>query len=135
MPSMTIGRLSRASEVSIDTIRYYEREKLLPAAARTAAGYRVYDQDSLRRLRFIRRAKQLGFNLDDIRNLLALTDGDGPSAEVKQLTEQKLRLVEDRIKDLRRMQKALQVLSDSCDGCGPTHQCPIIDALNEDDHA
>ncbi len=131
---MTIGRLSRASEVSIDTIRYYERERLLPAAARTASGYRVYDQDSLRRLRFIRRAKQLGFNLEDIRNLLALTDVDGPSAEVKQLTEQKLRLVEDRIKDLRRMQRALQTLSDSCDGHGPTHQCPIIDALNENDH-
>ncbi len=131
---MTIGRLSRASEVSIDTIRYYERERLLPAAARTASGYRVYDQDSLRRLRFIRRAKQLGFNLEDIRNLLALTDVDGPSAEVKQLTEQKLRLVEDRIKDLRRMQRALQTLSDSCNGHGPTHQCPIIDALNENDH-
>ncbi len=131
---MTIGRLSSASDVSIDTIRYYERENLLPAPARTASGYRVYDQDSLRRLRFIRRAKQLGFNLEDIRNLLALTDVDGPSAEVKQLTELKLRLVEDRIKDLRRMQKALQALSDSCDGSGPTHQCPIIDALNEDNH-
>ncbi len=131
---MTIGRLSSASDVSIDTIRYYERENLLPAPARTASGYRVYDQDSLRRLRFIRRAKQLGFNLEDIRNLLALTDVDGPSAEVKQLTELKLRLVEDRIKDLRRMQKALQALNDSCDGSGPTHQCPIIDALNEDNH-
>lgn len=131
---MTIGRLSSASDVSIDTIRYYERENLLPAPARTASGYRVYDQDSLRRLRFIRRAKQLGFNLEDIRNLLALTDVDGPSAEVKQLTELKLRLVEDRIKDLRRMQRALQTLSDSCDGHGPTHQCPIIDALNENDH-
>ena len=129
---MTIGKLAKASDVAIDTIRFYEREGLMPAAPRTAAGYRTYDQDSLRRLRFIRRAKSLGFKLDDIASLLRLTDNDGASASVRQLTLQHLELVNQKIQGLLHMRDALQSLADRCDGQGCIHHCPIIDALNDD---
>ncbi len=129
---MTIGKLATASKVAIDTIRYYEREGLMPEPARTSAGYRMYEQDSLRRLRFIRRAKALGFKLDDIASLLRLTDNDGASASVRNLTLQHLDQVNQKIQGLLHMRDALQSLAERCDGQGCIHHCPIIDALNED---
>ena len=129
---MTIGKLAKASDVAIDTIRYYEREGLMPEPQRSAAGYRMYSHDGLRRLRFIRRAKALGFKLDDIASLLRLTDNDGASASVRQLTMQHLDLVNQKIQGLLQMRNALQSLAESCDGQGCIHHCPIIDALNDD---
>ena len=87
-PNMTIGKLAKAADVAIDTVRYYERQGLLPQPQRTTSGYRLYAEDSLRRLRFIRRAKALGFQLNDIASLLRLTDNDGASASVRALTLQ-----------------------------------------------
>lgn len=131
-PSMTIGKLAKAADVAIDTVRYYEREGLLPKPHRTASGYRVYAEDSVRRLRFIRRAKALGFQLSDIASLLRLTDNDGASASVRALTLQHLELVNHKIEDLLNVRDALQTLADRCDGEGCIHHCPIIDALNDD---
>lgn len=133
MKSLTIGKLAAASEVSADTIRFYEREALLPFPVRSPSGYRLYDSGAVSRLRFIRRAKQLGFTLDEIRSLLALSDQDAPSARIKQLTDDKLRSVESKIRDLQNMRDALKQLSQRCDGQGHAHACPIIDALNSGD--
>ena len=130
---LTIGKLAQASATSIDTVRYYEKSGLLPAPQRSRSGYRLYDTDTLRRLRFIRRSKDLGFSLDEIRHLLSLTDHDGASAEVKQMTLDKLTLVNNKLADLQAMRDALQSLADSCDGQGCIHHCPIVDALNRDD--
>lgn len=130
---MTIGKLATASNVSIDTIRFYEREGLLLPPQRTAAGYRLYDATAGARLNFIRRAKRLGFTLDEIRKLLLLADEDAPSAQIKQLTVDKLHLVEEKIHDLQQMHKALKKLSSACDGQTAAHACPIIDALNQPD--
>ncbi|MGJ8669668.1 MAG: MerR family transcriptional regulator [Oceanococcus sp.] len=130
---LTIGKLAAASEVSIDTVRYYERAGLLPPPQRSASGYRLYQADTLRRLRFIRRSKALGFSLDEISRLLSLTDQDGPSSSVKQLTLDKLKLVDQKLADLQSMRDALQGLAQSCDGQGCIHHCPIVDALNRED--
>lgn len=132
MTALTIGKVAKAAELGVETIRYYEREGLLPEAARTASGYRIYSESSIARLRFVLRAKKLGFTLAEIKDLLRLSDGDGNQAEAKELTERKLEIIEERISDLQRMRSALQELSASCPGDGCIDQCPIINALSAD---
>lgn len=132
MAFFTIGKLAKASGVAVDTVRYYESEGLLPPPQRSPAGYRLYADDTLRRLRFIRRAKDLGFNLREIASLLQLSEQAGSSAQVKQLTAQKLRLVESKIHALEQMHAALQALEQHCDGQVEIRDCPIIAALNGD---
>ena len=132
MSNLTIGKIAKASGLSIETIRYYEREGILPEPGRTEAGYRIYPESSIARLRFVRRAKRLGFTLAEIRNLLMLSDGAGDTAQVKALTEQKLALIKQRIEDLSRMRDALEELADRCPGTGCLDACPIINALSAD---
>lgn len=135
MTTYTIGKIAKASGSSVETIRYYEREGLLPEAPRSDSGYRQYSQTAISRLRFIRRAKQLGFTLDEVRSLLKLADVDGSKAEVKALTEQKLALIDQKIDQLKAMRDALGELNDQCDGRGAISHCPIIHALeNDHDH-
>lgn len=134
--SLTIGRLARAAGVGVETIRFYEREGLLPAPARTASGYRQYPLDTVDRLGFIRRAKHLGFSLGEIRELLGLAHANGERARVKAITEQKLAGIERRIEELSRMRAALAELNRQCSGHGPVEGCPIIEALtDEESHA
>lgn len=134
MDTFNIGALAKACEVSVQAIRYYEKEKLLQEPARTVSGYRQYSSAAVKRLRFIRRAKELGFTLDEIRNLLAISDSkDADKSEVKQLTDQKISLIAERIADLERVQTALSNLSDLCSGEGCVESCPIIEALNADE--
>lgn len=134
MSTQTIGKLAKASNTPIETIRFYEREGLLPAAPRTESGYRLYDKTAASRLRFISRAKALGFTLAEIRELLALQDnpasGRTGRAEVKSLTERKLADIESRITDLQRMQKVLSHLAHECSGKGGVTHCPIIETLS-----
>ena len=130
--SMTIGRLAKRAGVGIDTIRFYERRGLLPEPRRTASGYRLYRDDAVHRIRFIRRAKELGFSLDEIGLLLGFQDVGGPKAEVKQLTDRKIRTIDSKIQDLTRIKKVLQGLSHSCSGEGDVAGCPIIQALAAD---
>jgi MerR family copper efflux transcriptional regulator len=127
---VTIGALARQTGVGIDTIRYYEREALLPEPRRRASGYREYGPEEAARLRFIRRAKDLGFTLHEIRELLALSkDREGGVESVKQRAEIRLGEVERRIRELQRVKRGLRQLIDACPGHGALEQCPILRAL------
>ncbi|HEX7339943.1 MAG TPA: heavy metal-responsive transcriptional regulator [Rhodanobacteraceae bacterium] len=131
---MRIGTLARESGVSIDTIRYYEREALLPAPRRLPSGYREYDAQALERLRFIRRAKELGFSLDDIRELLSLSsDREQGVSGVRRRAQARLEVVEEHLAQLRRIRRGLKQLIDQCPGHGPLGQCPILHALSGPD--
>ena len=132
---MNIGTLARQAGVPIDTVRYYEKLRLIPPASRTPSGYRVYDATDVRRLRFIRRAKDLGFSLEDIAGLLELSARDGAMAEVKALAGGKIRVIDQKIEQLQRVRAALAERVAQCPGHGDLADCPILAALNpgEDD--
>ncbi len=124
-----IGALSTRTGVNIETIRYYEREGLLPHPPRTAGGHRSYSEDHLKRLTFIRRSRELGFSIADIRGLLALVDGRSYTCgEVKALTLEHAESVRRKIFDLQRMEKMLVEIASGCEG-GTVPDCPIIDTL------
>ena len=130
---ITIGAVARQAGIGIDTIRYYEREGLLPKPRRRASGYRDYDGGAVERLRFIRRAKDLGFTLEDIRELLALsTDRERGVKSVRQRAEVRLAEVERRIRELQRVKRGLKQLIDACPGHGALEHCPILRALGGD---
>ena len=130
---MNIGQLARQTGVPIDTVRYYERQQLLPAARRSPAGYRIFDQDAVRRLRFIRRAKTLGFTLDEIAGLLSLSSRrDQDMSDVRSAAAARLADVDQRLRELQRMRGALAQLIDACPGHGDLVACPIMAALQED---
>jgi Zn(II)-responsive transcriptional regulator len=131
---MKIGELARRAEVTIDTVRYYEREGLLPKAQRLASGYRVYDRQDVRRLRFVRRAKALGFTLPEIRELLELSrHRDDDMAAMKAVAVERLTDVQARLAELNRIRAALEALVASCPGHGALEQCPILNALAEEE--
>ena len=126
---LTIGITAKQAGVTIDTIRFYERRGLLPSPTRTANGYRIYTADTIDRLEFVRRAKKLGFTLDEIASLLTLQDEGGSKAEVKKPSREKLIKIEHKISDLQRMQAMLRVLNKQCSGSGSIRNCPIIETL------
>lgn len=131
---MKIGELAQRSGVRIDTVRYYEREGLLPRATRLASGYRVYDDADVRRLRFVRRAKALGFSLPEIRDLLFLSDHrDEDMAAMKAAAIDRLAAVDSKLAELTRIREGLQALIESCPGYGAVAECPILGALAGDD--
>ena len=130
---MKIGELAKRADVAIDTVRYYERQGLLPEAERTLSGYRQYDASDVERLRFIRRAKALGFSLADIGELLDLSSRRAADmAGMKRAAEQKLAEVDARMDELARIRAGLQALVASCPGHGALASCPILHALDED---
>lgn len=129
MPTMTIGRLAREAGVNIDTIRYYERNGLVPKPVRRASGYREYDAADVRRLRFILRAKDLGFTLAEIAELLSLS-ADRDVRGVKRRAEQRLEQVEHKIEELERVRRGLKTLIEACPGHGDLERCPIVAALS-----
>ncbi|MHA1523761.1 MAG: MerR family transcriptional regulator [Alphaproteobacteria bacterium] len=127
--SFTIGVLARQSAVPIETIRYYERVGLVEAPPRSAGGHRVFDPAALQRLRFIRRSRDIGFSLNDIRAMLRLVDGQGMTcADVKQMTQGHLAGVRSKISDLKKMEKVLDDIVGQCTG-EAVPDCPIVDAL------
>ncbi len=129
---MNIGQLAREAGVPIDTVRYYERQHLLPRAQRSAGGYRVFSDSDLTRLRFIRRAKALGFTLEEIGELLALSDQRQQDvAKVRDTAVHRLQDIQQRIDELQRMHGALKQLVDACPGHGDNAACPILGALTE----
>ena len=132
---LTRGKLAAQTGCNIETIRYYEATGLLPVPARTAAGYRVYNDDHLRRLNFIQRAKSLGFSSDQIRELLHLSDPgeDHTRAAVKSLTQSHIETIGDKIRDLQRIKRRLSQISSFCDGSGKSADtCPILVSLFEE---
>ena len=132
MATMTIGRLAKKAGVNIDTIRYYERNGLLPEPVRRASGYREYEPADVRRLRFIMRAKDLGFTLAEIGELLSLS-ADRDVRGVKRRAEQRLEQVDYKIKELQRVRRGLKTLIDACPGHGDLERCPIVAALSGED--
>jgi MerR family mercuric resistance operon transcriptional regulator len=128
---LTIGALSKQTGVNVETIRYYEREGLLPSAPRTASDHRVFGEAHLRRLLFIRRSRELGFSGTEVRALLGLVDGGYTCGEVRDLTLRHLVDVRAKIADLRRLEKTLTTLSSKCEG-DDMSDCPIVEALSAD---
>ncbi len=129
MNEFTIGTLSKRTGVNTETIRYYEKSGIMPDPPRTEGGYRVYKEAHLKRLRFIRRCRQLGFTMADIEGLLGLVDERGYTCgEVHALTLDQAEMVNQKIKDLKRLEKTLRSIASQCTG-DDVPECPIIDAL------
>jgi len=127
---LTIGQLSKQAGVKVVTIRYYEGLKLMPVPPRTQANYRVYDQQQLRRLRFIRRCRDLGFTLDQIGELLNLsTQGAKECSRVDRITEEHLKEIESKVADLRRLAAELRRIKNCCPGKRLIADCRILQAL------
>ena len=132
--SLTIGRLAKEAGIHLETVRYYERQMLVPKPPRTAAGYRMYPPDAVRRLRFIRRAQELGFSLREVRELLSLqASPNATSAAVRMRAEAKIAEIEAKIRTLERMRQSLRNLAQTCDGCAPLSECPILQTLESED--
>ncbi len=132
MPGLTIGQLAQRARVPVGTVRFYERRGLIAAPPRSGSGYRAYPAETVRRLRFIRRAKELGFSLREILELLTLRmDPTTTCEEVRDQIADKLRDMHERIDDLRRMAGALEELHALCESADPVGDCPILDLLEE----
>jgi len=132
MPGLTIGKLAHAAGVAVDTVRFYERRGLIADPPRRSSGYREYPAGAVHRLRFIRRAKGLGFSLREIEELLTLRAGPtAPCGEVRGQIAAKLTDIQARIDDLGRMGAALEELYARCESTDPLGDCPMLDLLGE----
>jgi MerR family mercuric resistance operon transcriptional regulator len=133
MRSLTIGQLAKTAHVGVETIRYYERRGLLPKPPRRESGYRQFPLEAIRRIRFIKRAQNLGFSLREISQLLALSDGqEAGCEEVRQFAVEKVREIETKIDHFTRLKQILLDLVGKCQGEGPMADCPIIESLTQD---
>jgi MerR family mercuric resistance operon transcriptional regulator len=134
MKTLSTGQLAKDANVNIETIRYYERRRLLPEPKRRESGYREYSPDDVSRIKFIKRAQALGFTLKEISELLALrVDSKTTCAKVKKQAEAKIANIEEKIRMLKTMKTALRKLALSCEAHESQHGCPILDYLNEQD--
>ena len=129
MPDLTIGRVAEAAGVNVETIRFYQRRKLLPEPAKQLGGVRHYPDEMVARIRFIKRAQQIGFTLDEVKNLLVLEDGQS-CKKTHDLAVEKLALVETRVADLNRMRRMLKTLIGQCETGSGKIACPIISTLS-----
>jgi MerR family mercuric resistance operon transcriptional regulator len=130
---MTIGEVAKRAGVHIETLRYYERRGLIEEPPRTSSNYRVYPVESVRRIRFIKRAQELGFSLEEISDLLSLrASPKAHCGDVLRRAEAKLDNIDEKMRDLRRMKKALSGLVEQCSGRGPISECPILEAIDRD---
>ena len=133
MNSLKTGELAKQAEVNVETLRFYEREGLLPEPPRRESGYREYPPDTVKRIRFIQRAKELGFTLREIKRLLELRVDRGTTcAEVKEQAAGKIADVKQKISDLKRIERALNKLINSCRGSGPIDDCSILKHLEKE---
>ena len=133
MEQLTTGHLAQLGAVNLETIRYYERRGLIPKPGRTAAGYRQFPPDAVRRLRFIKRAQELGFSLDEVRELLAL--GAHPRqnrATIRSRAQVKIDDINRKIAALTAMKETLHELVNQCEHCGPSARCPIVASLDQE---
>ncbi len=130
MDGLKRGELARRCGVNPETIRYYEKRGLLPRARRSPSNYRIFGEDAVRRVRFVMRAKELGFTLAEIRELLALRAAPGARcADVLHRAKEKIRDIDGKLRTLRAMRKALVDLIAECRGREPIRECPILEAL------
>ena len=134
MKPLSIGQVAKQAGISVETIRYYEKQGLLAKPGRSASGYRQYAVQAVRRLRFIQRAKDLGFTLREVRELLALRAEPGVScADVRKQAMDKISGIERKVRRLTQMRDALQTLADECDTKTPLSECPILEALQREE--
>ncbi len=132
MEPLTIGKVAHLGGVGVETVRFYEREGLIEEPPRTESGYRQYPQETVSRIGFIRRAKELGFSLREIKELLALRiDPETNCEDIRQRAEGKIADIEEKVRTLRRMKKALAKLTAACSGRAPVSECPILEALED----
>jgi MerR family copper efflux transcriptional regulator len=132
MDSLTIGKVAKRACVGVETLRFYERQGLIDQPPRRDSGYRQYPADTVDRLRFIKRAKELGFSLREIKELMALRVAPGAKCpRVRKRAEAKMGDIEEKIRSLQRMKQALQKLAAACEGEGSVSKCPILDALED----
>ena len=135
MNGLTIGRLAKQVGLGIETIRFYERQGLIQPPPRTDSNYRIYPEEEVARLEFIKRAKDLGFTLKEIKELLFMQhDPHATQTDIKKRTVEKIEDIKKKVRDLSKIQRALEHLAESCDGHGPLSECPIMDALTGEDH-
>lgn len=131
MNRLTIGKLSKMAGVTNDTIRFYERCGLLETVGRSESNYRLYRTEDIIRLRFIRRSKELGFSLNEIKDLLAISqDPNATKEDIRARTEKKAESIRKKIDDLSKILTALEQLG-TCDGPGSPRECPILKSLTE----
>lgn len=127
---MTSGKIAKAAGVNVETLRFYEREGILAEPARTASGYRLYDESAVERIRFVQRAQALGFTLREVRELIALdARPDADCDDLRLRAENKLELVEQKMRELQRMKSALGTLLESCVAGQPVKNCPVMKCL------
>ena len=125
------GELAKRTGCHLETIRYYENAGLMPEPARTDAGHRIYDRDEERRLKFILRARELGFTIEELRQMLSLADGEGGSCRnIHAMTKSHIAGIRQKISDLQKLDATLSEISKRC-ARGDAPECPIIDALYE----
>jgi MerR family copper efflux transcriptional regulator len=131
MDGLTTAKLAHEGGVNVETIRYYERHGLLPKPPRTHSGYRIFSEDAVVPLRFVKHAQELGFSLKEIKELLSLRVRPGSSCnDVRERAESKIADVDEKIRHLRTIKKALVQMTATCSGRGPVSACTIIQALN-----
>ena len=135
MKTLTIGQVAKAAHVGLETIRFYEREGLIESPPRRPSGYRAYPPETVTRVRFIRTAKDLGFSLKEIGELLSLrVDPVGSCAEIRTVAEGKITDIDQRIRTLQRMRRTLRQLVAACEARQPTSECPILESLGKETH-
>lgn len=129
---MTRSEIASKTDVSIETVLFYEKQGLIPAPARAPNGYRNYNNEYVDRILFIKRAQKLGFSLSEVNDLLDLrVDAAADAGHVRHRAQQKVVEIKAKIKDLQRIQKTLVQLIETCKGHGPTSKCPILNALSQ----
>jgi MerR family mercuric resistance operon transcriptional regulator len=129
--NLTIGALAKRGGVNVETIRYYQRRGLLEEPSKPIAGFRQYPSDSVKQVRFIKRAQGLGFTLEEIHGLFALGEGKA-CMETREIAAHKLELIEQKIADLSKIKKSLSILVRACDVSSDGAPCPIIHLLADD---
>ena len=134
MDGLKVGEVAKQAEVNLQTIHYYERRGLLPKPTRTGSNYRLYPEDAVRRVRFIKRAQELGFTLDEIKQLLSLRAAPQTRcADVRERAETKVQNIDGKVRTLLAMRKALIKLIGECSAKAPVTECPILEALDLED--
>ncbi|WP_138380621.1 MerR family transcriptional regulator [Luteithermobacter gelatinilyticus] len=126
----TRGKLAKEAGVNLETIRFYEKIGLMPDPPRSAAGYRCYSLEHLKRLKFIRRSRELGFTNNEVAGLLEMVDGTYTCNDIKELALTNIDLIAHKIADLKKMKKSLEIMASQCRG-GATPDCAIVDHLFE----
>lgn len=133
MTGLKIGEVAKRGGVNLETIRYYERERLLPKPPRLSSGYRMFPTDAVHRVRFIKRAQELGFSLSEIRELLSIQiDPKKECSDVKRLAKAKISDVNEKIRTLEAMKRILQGLTEMCPGRAPSSECPILESIDSE---